>query len=144
MKQVKDKDITLPSVSELLTGALEMSPRTQSSIAAEIGYEKPNIITMFKQGKTPVPLRVVGPMARAIGLDPVYLMRVVINEQHPGLMDVLEEAIGQSILSRNEKLMVELIREGLSGDDIAPRTKQQKDAFRQSIKKQAATWVGKG
>ncbi len=52
------------TVAEFLTHAITHSGKTQKLIADELGYDNPNIITMFKQGSSPVPLKKVGPLAK--------------------------------------------------------------------------------
>ncbi|QQC62780.1 hypothetical protein [Paraburkholderia ginsengisoli] len=51
-------------------------------------------------------------------LDVAYLMRVALNEYHPGLLDLVEPLIGGTMLSHAEKKLIEsfcFIAEGSDG-----------------------------
>ena len=68
----------LPKIklSEFLTSQIETCGRQQNEIAAELGYERPNIITMFKKGQTKVPIEKIPAFAKVIGVDQAFLMRI--------------------------------------------------------------------
>lgn len=102
------------TVAEFLTrhiDALLMSKeKTQKQIADELGYEKPNIITMFKQGKTNLPLNKVGAMAKAINVDKIYLLRLVLSEYVPETYVALEEMLSGNLITDNEKQIIDRLR----------------------------------
>lgn len=104
------KPMKKPTVAELLTRKIDESSKTQKEIAIEIGYESPNIITMFKTGDTKLPLAVVGPMARALEIDPVYLLRLVMSEYMPETFLAVEHALGTTILTDNERELLDEFR----------------------------------
>ena len=54
---------------EYLNDAINSSGIKQSEMAETMGFDKPNIITMFKQGKTRVPLHKVAEFAKILKLD---------------------------------------------------------------------------
>ena len=62
------------TVAQYLNTKINESGKTQKEIATEIGYDSPNVITMFKQGLTKLPMNTIGPIARALEVDPVYLL----------------------------------------------------------------------
>lgn len=99
-----------PTVAEYLTAKIDASGKTQREIATEISYENPNIITMFKTGSTKLPLTTVGPMARALRVDPVYLLRLVMSEYMPETFDAVEHCLGTTILTDNERALIEEFR----------------------------------
>lgn len=94
------------SVAAYLTKLINQSPKSQKEIAEEVGYEKPNIITMFKQGKTKVPLNKVGPLAKALKVDPQQLLRLVMQEYSPATWQTFEEDLGHMILTEDEVRLV--------------------------------------
>ena len=49
--------------------------KTQREIAAEIDYDKPNMISMFKRGEARVPLDKIPLLAKALGVDPAHMFR---------------------------------------------------------------------
>lgn len=71
------------TVAQYLSGAIGISGKTQRQIAQEIGYENPNVITMFKQGKTRLPVYKVPVVASSLGVDPTDLLRIVLSEYEP-------------------------------------------------------------
>lgn len=54
---------TRTTVADFIADRLAESDKTQREIAEECGFEKPNIITMFKNGTTKLPLNRIGPLA---------------------------------------------------------------------------------
>jgi transcriptional regulator with XRE-family HTH domain len=88
--------------------------RTQRDIATAIGYDKPNMISMFKTGVTKVPLEKIPALAKALDVDPAYLFRLAIQQYWPELSETIDEIFG-AILTQNEAKYVRRIRE-LSGD----------------------------
>ena len=63
--------------------------KTQREIAAEIGYEKPNMISMFKRGEVRVPLDKIPLLAKAIDADPAHLFRLALEQYWPGLGETI-------------------------------------------------------
>ncbi|MGP9792064.1 helix-turn-helix domain-containing protein [Roseinatronobacter sp. NSM] len=54
--------------------------KTQSEIAAEAGFVNANFISLLKSGKNKVPLDRVPSLARALEVDPAYLMRLALDQ----------------------------------------------------------------
>ena len=113
-KQTKTHRLT---VAEYLTKAIELSGKTQREVAREVGYPKPNIVSMMKQGQTKVPLEKAPAFARACGLDPVPFLRLVLEEYHKPAWEVIRDTIGEP-LSRNEQALLALYRRAAPNDEI--------------------------
>lgn len=124
---------TPPTVAEFLTNMLEMSESTQKEIAAALGYEKSNIITMFKQGHTKVPLGKVKALAHALNVDPAYLIRLVIREYHPDMWSAIEECLGGGLATDNEREILEEIR-GVTGNSNPKMDPQRRTELRRWAK----------
>lgn len=92
-----------------LDALINASPKSQRQIAAELGYEKPNIITMFKQGSTRLPMEKVPAMATALDVDRVDLLRMWMEDYAPELLVVINENMGMA-LSRTERSWVTNLR----------------------------------
>ena len=105
----KKKNAKAMTVADYLNHQIEICGKTQREISLEIGYDKPNIITMFKQGLTKLPITKVEKMATALGVDPKYLLRLVLNEYMPDTLPVIEKFMGYAITD-NEKLIIDKIR----------------------------------
>lgn len=116
------------TVAEYLTEQIRLSGKTQHEIANEAGFNKPNIISMFKKGETKLPLSKVGPMAKALGVDPVALFRLVMSEYEPQTWQAIEETVlGQPVLTANEIEIIEVLR---TGKVIDPKIVTREDEIR--------------
>jgi transcriptional regulator with XRE-family HTH domain len=68
------KMIKHPTVAQFIAQRIKESSKSQLEIAEACGWGKtPNMVTMVKQGKSRLPLEKIGPMATALGVQPVYL-----------------------------------------------------------------------
>ena len=70
---------------DLLIKAIDLSGKSQKTIAAEAGFPKPNMITMMKQGLTKIPIDRIPALARACGVAPELFVRTALMEYHPRL-----------------------------------------------------------
>jgi hypothetical protein len=98
------------NVAEYLTWQINLCGKKQLDIAKEIGFDKPNIITMIKQGKTKLPLHKIGKMAKAVGVDPVHLFNMCMNEYMPETWQEIQRILDQPVVTRNEMEIIETIR----------------------------------
>jgi hypothetical protein len=98
------------TVAEYITAQIALSGKDQVQIAQECGFNKPNVITMIKQGKTKVPLERIGPLAKSLGIDAVFLFKMVIGEYMPTLLDSIQAILDGPVLSLNEMEFIEVIR----------------------------------
>jgi hypothetical protein len=104
----------------VLADLIDQSSLTQTEIAQKLGYPRPNIITMFKQGSTRVPLNKIGPLARILDVDAVWLLRRALREYQPELWEVLEGTLGPRVTS-NELEILGALR--AATDDMDPKLK---------------------
>jgi len=98
-----------PSVAEYLTHQLRLCGKTQKQVAKEVGYDKPNIITMMKRGQTKIPLEKVPALAKALSVDPAHFLRIAMLEYAPENWRVIEDAFG-FVTTRHERELVETVR----------------------------------
>jgi|GEM_PF-864509 len=54
--------------------------KTQAEIASEAGFGNANMMTFLKNGKNKVPLDRVPSLAKALEVDPAYLMRLALDQ----------------------------------------------------------------
>lgn len=85
------------------------SGKQQNVIAQEMGYDRPNIISMFKHGLSRVPLDKVPALAASVGVDPASLITTWLSEYEPGLLKVLEDNMTPN-LSEEERQWVAALR----------------------------------
>lgn len=103
-------DISRKTVAQYLTFHINNSEKTQREIALEIGYTKPNIITMFKQGATKLPLDKIGPLAKALEIAPDDLFFKVMTEYMPETFEALSPFLCGQMLSKDELEMLDNYR----------------------------------
>ena len=127
-----------PLFHEYLAEKINNSPIKQSDIAEELGFEKANVITMFKQGKTRVPLPKVPGFARILGLDPKATMKMAMLEYTPELFRVVEQIFG-SVVTRNEKLILDEIRRLSENSDPAISSIAHRQALEEFVSKITGT-----
>lgn len=61
---------------------ITISPKSQATIAKEVGYKNANNLSLIKSGKIPLPVDKVRALAVALDADPVRLMLMVLEERH--------------------------------------------------------------
>lgn len=121
------KTILHTTVAEFIADKLAESDKTQREIAEECGFENPNIITMFKTGATKLPLNRIGPLAKAIDIDPAHLLRLVMLEYAPDTWEAIENIMQSTLLTANELELVRAYRQ-VTGDSNAKAMVVDRDA----------------
>lgn len=107
------------TVARFLETMFAQCGKSQAEIARELGYPKPNILTMFKKGHTKVPLEVVGPLANALGADPVFLFKLVMQEYRPDTYTAIEPCLTRgTLITQQEASLLQLMRDSFKGSEI--------------------------
>lgn len=109
-----DKTIT---IADFIADRLAETDKTQREIAAECGFETPNIITMFKNGSTKVPLNRIGALAKALDADPAHMLRLAMREYMPDTWESIENTLKSTLLTANELKLVRAYREATGNAD---------------------------
>jgi hypothetical protein len=78
-------------VTILVTGMINDSPKTQATIQSEMGLPKSNILTMFKQGRSPLPTKWIIPLCKACGREPEELVLACLELYQPDILPCLEK-----------------------------------------------------
>jgi transcriptional regulator with XRE-family HTH domain len=108
------------TVAEFIADSLAATDKTQRQVAAECGLDNPNVITMFKQGLTKLPINRVEALAKALEVDPVHLLRLVMLEYLPDAWESIENIMKSTILTANELELVRAFREVTGDADAQP------------------------
>lgn len=93
--------------------------KTQREIALEIGYEKPNMISMFKRGEAKIPLDKIPALAKALAVDPAFMFRLAMQQYWPDLQKAVVDIFGD-VLTRQEKQVIEMYRRATKDADVSP------------------------
>lgn len=123
-------------VAEFVTERIRFTGKAQTEIAFVAGFEKPNMITMIKQGKTKLPLAKVGAMAKALEADPTYLLKMCLEEYQPETWNAVSPYM-EEMLTRDERALLKSIRSWIGAPYLAALTIDQRsklDEFLTSIK----------
>ena len=95
------------TVAEYLGHAIYLSGKTQKEVASEAGFNKPNVLSMMKQGLTKVPIYSIPALARACNVDPVYFVRLAMAEYHPEIWEVISKSFGETLTEEELALVQE-------------------------------------
>lgn len=98
------------TVADYISQQIKASGKTQAQIARETGYGRPNLISMIRHGHTKLPMQKIGVFARALGVDPAFLFRLVMMEYAPATWDAIKEIHGAIPVTQNERVILNEIR----------------------------------
>jgi transcriptional regulator with XRE-family HTH domain len=84
-------DTTSPTAL-IIADAIEASGKTHREIATEMGYDRPNVISMMKKGEMRVPLERIPAFAAATGIEADVLLRTAMLEYMPETWKVVAQA----------------------------------------------------
>lgn len=100
------------TVAQYIEQQINLCGKTQLEIAEESGFPKANVITMIKQGKTKLPKSKIGAFAKALGVDPIHLFRLVMQEYEPESWEVIQQfGFNQPVVTQNELEILEVVRQ---------------------------------
>ena len=119
--------------AEYLANQLAVCGKSQKEVAFECGYTKPNIITMFKQGTTRIPIAAAPKLAVAVGVDPAKFLRMVMSESHPEILETIENVLG-GFTTSNEAHILSLFREATKNSNPAIEGKTNERNFMKAIR----------
>ncbi|SFE91813.1 ribbon-helix-helix protein [Roseivivax sediminis] len=75
--------------ARMIADAIEASGKSQREIATEMGYERPNVVSMMKNGDMRMPLERIPAFAAATGVDAELLLRTAMLEYMPATWEVV-------------------------------------------------------
>jgi len=113
-------------VAQFIRGKIQTVGKSQKEIAEQAGFENPNMITMLKQGKTKLPLAKVGPMAVALGADPVHLLRLCLSTYQPETWAAIAPLL-VSALTRDELCLLNAVRAETGGPQFSSLSDESKE-----------------
>lgn len=122
------------TVAQYLEHQINLSNKTQNQIAKEVGFAKPNMITMIKQGLTKLPVSKVGLMAISLGIDPMHLFQMVMTEYEPETWRTLEKYVFRMrSVTQNELEILDIIREA-NPNNPKVRTEAERQKLAAAVK----------
>lgn len=105
---------------------LELRPRkSQQEIATEAGFINVNMMSMLKSGKSKIPLDRVSALSKALEVDPRLLFKMAIEQSsYETTSKAIDEIFG-TIVSRNEVIWLEALRDASDHKDPALTTRSR-------------------
>ncbi len=128
------------TVAKYITQQLALCGKTQGEVAHAIGYDNANVLTMFKQGKTKVPVNKVKALAVALEVDPIYLLRLVMTEYMPDTWEVIQNITNTNAVSGNEANILNIVRNTSDGLPVEPITEIQVEQLKNLVKDWAISY----
>lgn len=95
-------------VAVLVRQRIQMLGKSNIEVSAEAGFDKPNIIAMIKTGTTKIPMERISGMAKALELDPVYLLKLCLSTYHPTMWQCLEPFYNTTLTMAETQLLAGL------------------------------------
>lgn len=111
------------NVATFISFHVDTCGKTAKEISEEVGFARPNIISMIKSGVTKVPIARIPALARAILVDPVTLFRMCMEEYMPDVLEVCDEVYGSEKLTTAEREVINILRTYSNNKVPAPKAK---------------------
>jgi transcriptional regulator with XRE-family HTH domain len=103
----------------------ELHHKTQADIAKEAGFRNANFITMLKTGSSKLAFDRVPSLAKALDVEPAFLMRLAIEQSYgPEMLRMFLRLLGADV-STNERAWISIIRAASQGTDPAPTARTE-------------------
>ena len=119
-------------VALLVTEQIRIVGKKQLEIAEEAGFENPNVITMIKQGRTKLPLGKVGLVAKALEIDPMYLLKLCIEEYQPETWEAIRPFMDE-VVTKDEMHIVKVIRNAIGAPYLSALNMEQRSRLDEFI-----------
>lgn len=124
------KQVGTAALTAFLAAAIEASGKTQRQIADECGYNRPNVVSMIKNGDIDLPIGKVKVFAECLGLSEFNLMSMLLKEKYPEIWASISDVIGRRILSPSEAELLDFLRDEAKTNKLAPETEREKELLR--------------
>ena len=100
--------------AKMLEKIIDQTPLTQREIAQRVGFPKPNVMSMMKNGEMKVPIERIPALAAACDVDPLPLLSCAMEEYAPAAWRVLHAQTGEPV-SEDEMIFLKAYRAATFG-----------------------------
>lgn len=97
-------------VGQYIEMAIKAAGKTKREVAAEVGFKRPNIVSMLCNGELDLAFNRIVPIAHAVDVDPVSLMFLVLREKHPELHLLIQSTLGDRMFTKEEASLIDTVR----------------------------------
>jgi len=87
-------------------------------LAEMTGYSSANVIAMLRNGAMPFPVNKTKKFAVALGIDPVFMLKRVLETRNPELLEVIEEILGENLVTSAEFNLIAQMRKEMEGIEL--------------------------
>ena len=108
---------------------LELRPKSQTDIAIEAGFTRPNVLSMIRHGACRLPLDRVPGLAKALDTDPAKLFALALEQRGPDTTAAAIREIFHTVVSANEAEWLSELRKA-SGNTDPRLTTRARSAIR--------------
>lgn len=108
---------TLASLIETRQNDLGIS---DTALATAIGYTDARVVSMLKSDKMTLPINKVPALSEALLVDASMVLRILMQEKSPGLLDVIEKILNPLQLAPHEVNLIKHCRKLAGGRRTAP------------------------
>ena len=84
-------------IADFFDWATGRAKLTDEELADELGTMKPSMITMMRCGQVKLPLEQIPTIARALNVDPAFMLRKALAEYMPEVFEVMIETFGKPL-----------------------------------------------
>ena len=91
---------------------------TNEELAAKLGYTRPNIISMWRTGRTKIPLDRLAPLCDLLKVDLAYLLPLWIEQYGGAEANARVLKVLRNTVSDSEMALVETVRQVTAGRDF--------------------------
>jgi plasmid maintenance system antidote protein VapI len=121
------------AMANFLIEELPTLDMTNQEIADRLGYARPNIVSMWKAGKTKVTIDHVFALAEMVGVDPSYILALFIDQyvsEWSGV-DRFNDIVSmmQRLVTPDEMELIQIVREARRFNSM-PLTDEQRKALK--------------
>lgn len=121
-----------PTVAAFVKAAVAKGGKSRRELAASLGYKDQNIVALFEEGLTRVPLHKVPALADALGVSRADLMKRVLGEYAPHLVAVFEDC-SEHAATDNELEILQFIRRVSEGCDPPLASGRQRELLTEAF-----------
>lgn len=108
------------SLIQLIAQGQESLALSDGALTDALGYDSPEVIALIKAGRMRLPMNKVGALAEALELDAGEVMRQLLHETSPVMLQSLEACLGPLNLTSTEKRLILKLRAAAAGQATAP------------------------
>lgn len=91
-----------------------------SELALALGFAHEGVFKMIKQGRMKLPVNKVGHLAAALSLEPAEVLRLVMDDSAPGLLDIIKACLNPLDLTESETRLIKHCRKLANGRSVGP------------------------